>query len=270
LSNHTLFGHRLFNAAAVGRVILCLFLAACPASAQQPSPDDPLAFFYKDPRPERMVELFTRAQNDKLRWNAYPPMTGLFAVVFRQNPKQIDRLVPSVKDATAASALVAAARLSGQPAKAEALRTRFAGIGQDERLNAEFAGLPTRIEDLRIATPTHLDLFWGASFAAGDGRYVQPIIDFYAKTADASEPVAIDVAKIVIEMAGGPKGAIAGLKEKYGEAGARQMIFAASALWAIRSNAIQHAYVKQTTTKYIQDHPGTPATKALSAVTGIK
>jgi hypothetical protein len=33
---------------------------------------------------------------------------------------------------------------------------------------------------------------------------------------------------------------------------------------------VQHAYVKQTTTKYIQDHPGTPATKALSAVTGIK
>jgi hypothetical protein len=48
------------------------------------------------------------------------------------------------------------------------------------------------------------------------------------------------------------------------------MVYAASALWAIQSNARQHPFVKQTVTKYIGDHPGTPATKALSALTGIK
>ena len=97
-----------------------------------------------------------------------------------------------------------------------------------------------------------------------------PIIDFFAETANASEPVAIEIAKIVIEITGGPKDTIKGLKEKYGEARVRQMVYAATALWAIASNTRQHEYVRQTTARYIGDHPGTPATKALSALTRIK
>jgi len=111
---------------------------------------------------------------------------------------------------------------------------------------------------------------WGASFAAGDGRYVTPIIDYFAAAANASELVAIDIAKTTIEMTGGPKGTIASLKGKYGDAGAMQLIYAATALWAIAANSRQHPFVKQTVTEYIRNHPGTPATKALSALTGIK
>jgi hypothetical protein len=242
------------------------------AHAQQASgpPADSLAFFYKDPQPERLVEIFADVQNKALPWGAYPPLTGLLAAVFKLHPEQIDQLAPGVKDVKAAYALIAASRLSGQSAKSEALRAEFANIGSDERLNFEFANLPNRIEDLRIATPTHLDILWGASFAAGDGRYVVPIIEFFANTANASEPVAIDIAKIAIEIMGGPKDTVKGLKEKYGEARARQMVYAATALWAIQSNARQHEYVRQTTAKYIEDHPGTPATKALSALTRIK
>jgi hypothetical protein len=260
------------NANLLGRVVFYVVLMTCGANAQQASgpPADSLAFFYKDPQPERLVEIFTDVQNRALPWSAYPPVTGLSAAAFKLHPEQIDQLVPVVKDVKAAYALIAASRLSGQPAKAEALRAKFANLGFDERLNAEFAGLPSRIEDLRITTPTHLDIFWGASFAGGDGHYVVPIIDFFANTANVSELVAIDIVKIAISIGGGPKDILAGLKEKYGETHARQMIFAASALWAIRSNTLQHPFVRQTTTKYIGDHPGTPATKALSVVTGIK
>jgi hypothetical protein len=267
-----LLNRRPGNATLLGRVIVCAVLMTCCANAQQASgpPADSVAFFYRDPQPQRLVEIFTDVQNRALPWGAYPPVTGLLAAVFKLHPEQIDQLVPSVKDVKAAYALIAATRLSGQTAKAEALRARFASIGSDERLNAEFAGLPTRLEDLRIATPTHLDILWGASFAGGDGRYVLPIIDFFADTVNVSELVAIDVSRITIEMAGGPKGTIAGLKEKYGVPATVRMVYAATALWAIRSNAFQHDYVKQTVTKYIADHPGTPATKALSAATGIK
>jgi hypothetical protein len=242
------------------------------ASAQQPSgpPADSLAFFYRNPQPERLVEILTDMQNRALRWDAYPPVTGLLAAVFKRHPEQIDQLVPAVKDVKAAYALIAASRLSGQPAKAQLLRDKFASIGFDEKLNAEFAGLPTRFEDLRITRPTHLDILWGASFADGDGRYVVPIIDYFAATANESELVALDVTKTAVEVAGGPKGTIRDLKEKYGEARTIQFILAATALWAIRSNTLQHPFVRQTIAKYIGDHPGTPATKALSAATGIK
>jgi hypothetical protein len=247
-------------------------MAPYMAHAQQASgpPADSLAFFYKNPQPQRLVDIFTDVQNRALPWGAYPPLTGLLAGDFKLHPEHIDLLVPNVKDVKAAYAVIAAARLSGQTAKAEALRAKFANIGSDPTLNAQFAGLPTRIEDLKIATLTHLDILWGASFAAGDGRYVTPIIDFFANTANQSELVAIDIAKTVIEMVGGPKDTIKGLKDKYGEAGAMQIIYAATALWAIQSNAQQHEYVRQITAKYIEDHPGTPATKALSALTRIK
>ena len=69
---------------------------------------------------------------------------------------------------------------------------------RDDTLRAEFAILPARLEDLEIATPTHLDILWGASFASGDGRYARMIIDFFAETANRSEEIAIDVAKVAM------------------------------------------------------------------------
>lgn len=254
-------------------VIILVLFGTLRAPAQQVSMqslDHDLAYFYQDPRLERLTDIFTVMQGTATSWNAFPPLTGLLAADFKSHPEHIDRLVPIVKDVKASYALITAARLSGQPAKAEMLRTQFANLGFDQTLNSEFAGIPTRFEDLRISRPTHLDILWGASFAAADSRYVRPIIDYFATAANASELVAIDIAKTAVEMTGGPKGTIAGLKGKYGDAGAMQVILAATALWAIASNSRQHDYVKQAVAKYIGDHPGIPATKALSALTGIK
>ena len=255
-----------------GCAIFLVVLTAALASAEQPSAPsaDNYFYFYRDPRAERLIDVFAHAQSTATSWDAFPPLVGLLAAVFKLHPELIDRLAPIVKDVKASYTLIAASRLSGQPAKAEALRAKFANLGLDERLNSELAGLPIRFEDLKITRPTHLDILWGASFAGGDGRYVIPIIDYVADTANSSELVAIDIAKIAVEMSGGPKGAIEGLKGKYGDARAMQLIYAATALWAIGSNSRQHDYVKRTVTKYIGDHRGTPATKALSALTGVR
>jgi hypothetical protein len=269
-----LFNRHFSRAALLGRALLFIFTITSAANAQQPSQptklDVLLAFFYKDPQPERLVGIFTSLQSQSSQWGAYPPVAGLFAGLFKLHPDWIERLTPGSPDPKAASTLVAALRLSGQSAKADLLRARFANVGLDQRLEAEFARLPSRIEDLQISTPTHLDLLWGASFAGGDGRYVRPIIDFLANVTNDSELVALDVAKIAVGIGGGPNDVLKGLKDKVGETRARQMIYAGVALWAISANARQHAFVKQTTTKYIQEHPGTPATKALSALTGTK
>jgi hypothetical protein len=250
-------------------VVLTTWGAYAQPTSRPSAADNTLGFFYKDPRPERLDEIFAALRAQPRKWDAYPPLAGLLAGVFKLHPEQIERFAPNAADPKIASTLLAAMQLSGQRTKAELLRAK-SGRGLDERLEVEFAGLPARLEDLRIRTPTHLDILWGASFANGDSRYVQPIIDFFAETANVSELVALDVAKIVIAMAGGPKDVLTELKTKYGEARGRQMVYAASALWATQSNARQHAFVKQTTTKYIQDHPGTPATKALSALTSMK
>jgi len=55
------------------------------------------------------------------------------------------------------------------------------------------------------------------------------VIDYFAATANTSEPLAIDITKIVLEIAGGPKGTITGLRGKYGDARAIQLVYAATA-----------------------------------------
>ena len=241
------------------------------ATAQQARPPDPneelFTFFYKNARPEKLVgfiEKYDATANGK--WEAYPPFAGFFAIVFRTHPAQIERIVPARLTAQSATAIAAALRLAGNQAAIEKLQPRFEQAGSDEKLKAQFVGLPNRLEEISIRAPTHLDILWGAAFASGDRRFVRMIIDYFAQTANRSEAVAIDVAKVAIAIAGGPNKIYGELRSKYANDAGVQIIFAATALWAIRSNSERHAFVEQDVTAYIREHPGTPATKAISAL----
>jgi len=250
---------------------LGLILLALGPAAAQPSPalkdlSDRMTTFYKDPRPERLVGFLEAYETSHGHWNAYPPVAGFLAVVFQKHPDWIERLAPARFGPKTATALVAALRLSGQGAKAQTLRPRLAEAGLDPKLQAEFAGLPARLDDLQVATPTHMDMLWGASFASGDGRYARKLMDFFAKTANRSEAVAQDVARTVLAMTKGPKEVLMELRGKYGDAGFIEIVHAATALWAVASNARQHPFVDRAVAAYMRENPGTPATKALGAV----
>jgi hypothetical protein len=247
---------------------LCLTFASAFAQQGPPSDADKLvSFLYKDPRPERLSAFLVQYENARPdgKWDAYPPIAGLLAVTFRNHPDQIENLIPSALGPKTAATVVAALQLSGNAAAIQRIRPRLQGVARDDQLAVEFANLPPRIEDLQIASPTHLDILWGASFAGGDPRFVQPIIGFYARTADRSEAIAIDVLKTAIGIAGGPPGPKLG--PIYGNDLGREIVFAAIALWAIRSNCRQHVFVDEAVAKYIDDHPGTSATKGLIAAT---
>jgi len=262
------------------RSLLALLAAIClggsllsaPASAQQPPQSSPvdtlLTTFYKDPRPERLTGLITQLQAlpNAQNWQAYPPLAGFLAFVFRAHPDQIAKLIPAKLDAKSAETISAALRMSGQQAAYDKFQPRLTQIGRDAQLTAAFANLPARLEDLRVTTPTHLDILWGASFASGDGKFVQMITEYFARTADLDELIAIDVARVVIAMAGGPKEILGQLRGQYGDVAARQIISAATALWALQANAREHEFVERVVAKYIADHPGTPAQKALVAL----
>ncbi|HEX8165413.1 MAG TPA: hypothetical protein VF601_06440 [Beijerinckiaceae bacterium] len=246
-----------------------ILVALGPAAAQPgkaPRQDDPLTYFYKDPRPERLVGFLEAYEASHGHWNAYPPVAGLFAVVFQKHPDWIDRLAPARFGPKVATTLFAALRLSGQGARAQALRPRLAEAGLEPKLQAEFSGLPARLDDLEVVTPTHMDILWGASFASGDGRHARKLMDFFARTANRSEAVAQDVARTVLAMTGGPKEVFGELRGRYGDGGAREIAYAATALWAVTSNARQHPFVDRAVAAYMREHPGTPATKALNVV----
>lgn len=247
-----------------------LLLAGSPAVAQAakvPASDESvLTTFYKDPRPERLVGFLERFGTGR-DWSAYPPLVGFFAVIFRAHPDWIDQFVPARPAGKLADTIAAALQSSGQDRRAQSFRSRAGDIGADARLQAEFAGLPSNIADLRVATPTHLDILWGASFASGDPSYVRKIIDFFARTANRSEPVALDVAQTAVAISGGPKDIYGQLRAKYpDDATRREMVLAATALWALSSNARYHEFVDRTVIAYVQEHPESYATKALQAV----
>jgi hypothetical protein len=237
------------------------------ATASQTAVDNDLfTHFYNDPQPARLVGFLERYEKRAQSWDAFPPVAGFFAVAFRRQSDWIGRLIPNYPDARTAVAIAAALRLSGQSAIEPKLQSRLAGAGADPRLRAELADLPLRLEEIHVVTPAHLDVLWGASFASGDERYAGMIADFLAATANRSELVAIDVAKTVLAMSGGPREILGQLKDKYSEQVAREIVFAASAAWGLVSNARQHSFVDGFLTSYIARNSGSPTAKVLSAL----
>jgi hypothetical protein len=240
---------------------------AQPASPSETAKDDDLiSHFYSNPQPARLVGLLERLQQRAPGWNWFPPVAGFFAIVFRQHSDWIERLVPDHPDTRTAVAVTAALRLSGLPQIEPNLQSRLSAAGADPALRAELANLPPRLEELHVVTPTHLDLLWGASFASGDDRYVRMIADSFATIANRSEPLAVDIAKATLALLGGPRDFLGQLKDKYGEAGAREIAFAATAVWGLESNAQQHSFVDKFLTEYIAASSGSPAAKVLSAL----
>jgi hypothetical protein len=245
-------------------------LVSVPCSAEQaPDPDTELVtYFYKDARPERLSGFIARFQDKPIadRPQVIPALTGFLAAVCTSYPDKFAPLIPTDLKPRMSAIVALAVKLCGNASVAAAVKPKLDQAKPDERMLAAFSGLPSKLDDLRVMHPTHLDILWSASFVQGDQRYVAVIADFFAQVANQSEAAAVDIAQTVLEMTGGPKGTMAQLRGKYGDDGARRMIYAASALWALQSNARQHAFVDQFLTKYIADHPDTPATKALATL----
>ncbi len=63
-------------------------------------------------------------------------------------------------------------------------------------------------------------------------------------------------------------GELAKLKDRYDRNLLVEMVYAATAAWALTSNARQHAFVDGTVTRYISGHSGTLVAKVLSALKG--
>src|SRR5207245_2695234 len=102
-SSANLLNHHCRRAVLWGSAFLLSFLNSCIVQAQQPSRlsdrGDEITFFYKDPKAERLVGVFTSLRDQSLPWNAYPPVAGLFARIFILHPDWLERLVLGAPDA---------------------------------------------------------------------------------------------------------------------------------------------------------------------------
>ena len=253
-------------------VLLCFSPSASTAQSRAATDvnqlHDVVTYFYKDPRPERLPGFLQTLADAPAgqNWIAYPPIAGFLAVVFRRHPDAVTSVLPERPTPQTADALRAAIQLSGNNALAKEMQARLSKAGSDPILTVEFAHLPARLEDLRISTPTHLDILWGAAFASGDARFVRSILDYMASITNESEAIYRDVMLAAIRLSdeAAKRKFWQELRARYGEAGARRIIASAVALWALKANAQQHAFVHQAVSAYTANHEGTNGARALT------
>jgi hypothetical protein len=255
----------LLSAAAICLAAVAPAIAqrADPPTAAQSAYDILVTHFYDDPRPERLAGFLDELVKNPLQWSTYPPLVGFFAATLSRHPDGMVPLLPAHFDAKTAETIAVAWRLSARPPMAQSLRSRIDEVGHDPALHAVLADLPSRLEDIRITNPTHLDILWGAFFASGDPRYVRMILDFVGQMANRSENMAVDITKVTMAMSGGSKEILNQVRAKYGDALFRGIVYTSTAEWALMANARQHPIVEKTMTDYIDESRESFAAKSL-------
>ena len=118
----------------VGVVGISILLLNPVVGQQSQTPGDLFLNFYKDPRPNRLIGFFDALDRPlaSQKWEAYPPVVGFFAVVFRKHPDLIEQLIPAKNHPQTADALAAALLLSGNQATAKKLQPKFDQAGSDQ------------------------------------------------------------------------------------------------------------------------------------------
>jgi hypothetical protein len=242
-----------------------------PSLAQRADPTQPfpkaspvVTRFQDDPRMVRLEGYLQALADRPMDWDDYPVLVGFFAATFQRHPDWIDKLLPTRFDAKTADLVLAALQLSGQSPPA-ALRARLGAAGHDAKLSVELSGLPARLEDLKVAFPTHLDIMWGAFFATGDTRYVRSILDFFAGVANQSDAVALDITRLTVAMSSGPKDDLQQIKSRHDQVTLVRMIYASTAELALIANARNFPAVKRTLADYVAANGDKPAAKSLAA-----
>ncbi|HXR92064.1 MAG TPA: hypothetical protein VN750_17465 [Steroidobacteraceae bacterium] len=254
------------SAAVLLTTIAALGTIAMPASAEEPAAvsEADLTYFYKMPSPELAGRLV--AHFDALRAaeqpGARPPLIGFFAAAFQRYPTDIDKMIPGSLSPQMLDLLAVSLHLAGQQAKAESL---IGKLKARDVTVTDLAGMPASLQAVEATGPSEWDLLWGASFATGDPRFCTKILKRFADAANAGEN-ADDLLRLVRDKEEGR--ASGWIVDKRGKDAARELIIDSTALWALNSNARQHAFVRTLVNEFVMAHRSEPAARALVALAG--
>ena len=112
---------KLFGLAKLLALLVAIDLAtiatavAQPASPPSSKADDAFTYYYRDPRPERLVDVLESLGKKPRDWIAYPAVAGILAVVFATQPGWIGKLIPAQLDARLATTIAAAFNCPASP-----------------------------------------------------------------------------------------------------------------------------------------------------------
>jgi hypothetical protein len=217
--------------------------------------------FYRNPRLDDVPKLLAAwgASASARRADGMPPMIGFVAGLAEKYPAQIDKMFPSSLAQNVQAVVVTGVQIGGRSDRAEALARSY---GWSQQNVAAAAARGRTLRDIEIKSANALDILWGASFATGDPRHVRRIADFYASVANRSD-VAIDDLVTIVRTVHTKQGDLRWVRQKYGDSALMQIVLAATALWALESNARQHPFVRQTVDRFLIANSEKPAAKGL-------
>jgi hypothetical protein len=192
--------------------------------------------------------------------NAMPPIIGFMAGLFLKYPNKVDSFLPEKPTAFEMSVITSAMRLVGLTERLRRLQEAWGGSPRDVVAQS----VPQRLNQIKPANADGLDVLWGAFFATGETRYVQPIVDTYARFADVSDQKAADALTFgrFMETRGDPA-SLRAVFARYPETERPVLILASTALWGLKANAKSHAPVARFLSQFEAKQAGKPAGKAL-------
>lgn len=182
-------------------------------------------------------------------------LTGLFA----KHPEQADKLAAGTFQPPTQLAIILSLQRADRVPEAKRVAERWGWSAQQV---ASITPVPL-LNQIKADHPEVFDALWAASFAGADARYVRPIYDFYVRTASEEGIDAADMTTIALARHSGDVGTVRALASKYSQSVFPRVVYAASALWSLESNARQHAFVAAALDGFLKEQPDSKATKAL-------
>ena len=254
-------------------VIVCCAIAASANSVAAQKPDaaaealavsNAMNTFYRAAKKPDMGDLISRWERlpTSDQPAALPPMIGFVAAYFQKNPKDVDRVVNRSYTRKGQSIVLIGLEGAGNDSAAQR------AAGKWHWSDADIVKLTTikPLDQLVPESPGDLDTLWGAAFSTGDPSYVRRIFDFYASIANDPKIQFGDIVRVVEARRDNKMDSLRGIGERYPEAVAQQIVFAASALWSLIANATVHPFVQAELERLRKETPATNAVKAMVAL----
>ena len=240
--------------------VAALFVMAPPSQARAP---DFITYYYRDKQLEKVPVILAEIDGGKLfsRPSARGSLTGFLVGLFSENPDKIELWVSKPFNAKTEVFLAFAMAMSNQKDRA----IRFAQErGLPREIEKSLRSMPDSLEQISINSPTDLDTLWGASLATGNKTYPSKILHWLNQTIQ-SKGQNLDELEQLLNAYGGPSfgDQAKALSSKYPKKEFIDLIVSTSALWSMKSNAKQHAFVKDVVDNWTRENSGNTLARLL-------
>ena len=255
--------HAVLLAALVAPGVLVASSTACQAQIEADASAADMTFFYRTPSPallRRIIRFIDHIPADKKR-GAVARAYGFLAGGFLRYPDALDQIIPDDLSTDGQAIVAVGLALAGQAGRAGSIVGRLRLEGAP---SPDLARLPRNLDAVPAEDAKLVELLWGASFATGDGKYCQKILDAYVAVAN-QDGNAADL--MTIARGHGLNGeALQQIMQTRGPRVAQTLMSMGSALWSLHANAQLHDFVRQVVSAYVTAHPKDHAAEALLRV----